>query len=666
MQRYYLNVPYPEKDVAKSLGAKWDAIVKRWYYTSKMDETKFWKWIVRPFMKVEELSEEQQELIRRAKRGENVLVDACIGSGKTTTIQVMCNELADRKILYLTYNKLLKLDAQTKICMRNVTVNNYHGFAYKMLRNSNIHCGVSDTIQTFNRVKPKLDRTFDMLVLDEYQDIEQEIAEMLEYIKAENPGIQIIAVGDMQQKIYDKTTLCVQKFIDSFLEEYSTLHFTKCFRLSGELAKKLGRIWGKRIDGVNRNCKVEFMDRWKVTKFLATQNPSDILCLGSRTGKMADVLNTLEKSYPEKFNKKTVYASIADNDGESAIPDSHTAIFTTFDSSKGLERPICVVFDYTESYWQVRIKQPLTDAKILRNIFCVAASRGKQRIIFVEDEFFLLEDTLREAESKNAKLEDYDISKMFDFKYKEDVEDCYSLLKTKRISRKREESIIDIQNTDGMIDLSPCIGTYQEAMFFHKYDIDKAIEHAEKIHRDRPKLNIPETATTEQKILYLTAYETYHDRYVKQVKIPFVPEDKKTLLRKRLSSVFSPDEIVQQRCEIPVEYGKKGFSISGVTDVCKDGKIFELKFVSELKHEHFLQLACYLVACRVKKGILWNVRNNEKYEVTIPDRKKFMEAVVKTITKGTATGFEIDNIFYSVPSLPRKRQNRRKQPVEVC
>ena len=55
MQKYYLNVPYAEKDVAKSLGAKWDAIVKRWYYTSKTDEAKFRKWIVRPFMKVEEL-----------------------------------------------------------------------------------------------------------------------------------------------------------------------------------------------------------------------------------------------------------------------------------------------------------------------------------------------------------------------------------------------------------------------------------------------------------------------------------------------------------------------------------------------------------------------------------------------------------------------------------
>ena len=44
------------------------------------------------------------------------------------------------------------------------------------------------------------------------QDIEQEFAEMLWKIKEANPSMQIVAVGDMQQKIYDKTTLNVPDF----------------------------------------------------------------------------------------------------------------------------------------------------------------------------------------------------------------------------------------------------------------------------------------------------------------------------------------------------------------------------------------------------------------------------------------------------------------------
>ena len=101
------------------------------------------------------LSDEQQLFIKKALQGANILVDACIGSGKTTAIQSLCNELPSTKqILYLTYNKLLKLDAKTKIKKKNVTVTNYHGFAYRVLIKNGMSVGVSDLIQVFIRQKP--------------------------------------------------------------------------------------------------------------------------------------------------------------------------------------------------------------------------------------------------------------------------------------------------------------------------------------------------------------------------------------------------------------------------------------------------------------------------------------------------------------------------------
>ena len=58
------------------------------------------------------LSEEQSKFVEIAQKGKNILVDACIGSGKTTAIQALCKELPrDKKILYLPYNKLLKIEA---------------------------------------------------------------------------------------------------------------------------------------------------------------------------------------------------------------------------------------------------------------------------------------------------------------------------------------------------------------------------------------------------------------------------------------------------------------------------------------------------------------------------------------------------------------------------
>lgn len=54
------------------------------------------------------------------------------------------------------------------------------------------------------------------------------------------------------------------------------------------------------------------MPKEDIIPFLADQIPADILCLGARTGEMSDTLNALEERYPDRFNKKTVYATISE------------------------------------------------------------------------------------------------------------------------------------------------------------------------------------------------------------------------------------------------------------------------------------------------------------------------------------------------------------------
>lgn len=616
------------------------------------------------------LSEEQQDFVNKALEGHNILVNACIGSGKTTAIQLLCNQLPkNKRILYLTYNKLLKLDAQSKINNSNAKVQNYHGIAWYYLHRINISAGVGDLITRFNETKPPIDH-YDVLIIDEYQDIETELSVLLEYIKSTSPNMQIIAVGDMQQKIYDKTNLDVAAFINQFLGTHLELEFTQCFRLSAALAEKLGRIWCKKIVGVNSDCVVEEMNMAQIADFLATQRPQDILCLGSRNGDLSKTLNTLEKEHPSTFNKRTVYASISDNDSiGSAQPTPNTAIFTTFDSSKGLERKVCVIFDYTESYWQVRISKPQQSYEILRNIFCVAASRGKSRIIFVNSgEAMLSEATLSTRVDENQNLTDVDIASMFDFKYREDIEKCFSLLQTERIPVE-DNTVIEVKSTDGMIDLSPCIGIYQEAMFFDTYEIDKAIEMYISLHDNKKTLWTKKVKQSglEQKILFLVSMETNQDRYRTQVVLPFVNEEAANQIADRLFTRLQHHENAQVGCRIPFSDKKNGdklFIAGGFADVVKDGIVYELKFVSELSHEHFLQCACYIVALNLEKGILWNTRDNTVFEVRVPDKKKFLDAVANAITKNKIKA------YYEPPSLkpksnttPQIRVARRFPPV---
>ena len=50
-----LNVPYEEKDEAKSLGAKWNSELKKWYIQNTKDCGKFMKWIWKDYKDYEEL-----------------------------------------------------------------------------------------------------------------------------------------------------------------------------------------------------------------------------------------------------------------------------------------------------------------------------------------------------------------------------------------------------------------------------------------------------------------------------------------------------------------------------------------------------------------------------------------------------------------------------------
>lgn len=584
-----------------------------------------------------ELSPEQKLFIDKALEGNNILVDACIGSGKTTSIQHLCQAIPSNKsVLYLTYNRLLKIDAKSKISAANITVTNYHGFASAILQKSKIHCGVSDLIQTFNKEKPALPH-YDVLIIDEYQDIDTELSDLLKIVKSSNPAIQIIAVGDMKQKIYDRTDLNVIKFINDFLDDHICLEFTLCFRLGYNHAAMLGRIWQKNIVGVNDTCQVSEMTKEEATDFLSCQSPKDILCLGARVGVMPTVLNKLERDFPNTFNKHTVYASISDTDNGIAVePNSDSAIFTTYDSSKGLEKKICVLFDFTEIYWSIRLNKPQQSYEILRNIFCVAASRGKERIIFVKGKDKLLsEETLSTPNDAQSNLTATMFSEMFDFKYKESIEKAFSLLKTKRLPSVDDE-IINIKTRDELIDLSPCIGIFQEASFFNKYDIDKNISLYFTMHPERRDYYNEKIRQSDidRKILFLTAMETGQLRYINQVSMPYITKSEEELLHKRLASVFSKDDDSQKSCcQIFDGVRDHTFTSYGFADVVKNDIVYELKFVRELTHEHFLQCACYVVALKLKKGILWNTRNNEMYEISIPDEKSFLSEVAKAVLK---------------------------------
>lgn len=580
-----------------------------------------------------QLSNEQQLFIDYALAGHNILVEACIGSGKTTAIQALCNRLAGKRVLYLTYNKLLKLDAKARIRNGFVTVTNYHGFAWQELRKNQMNAGVSDLIQAYNRADLPV-FPYDVLILDEYQDIDQEIADMLTHIKEKCPRIQIVAVGDMCQKIYDKTTLDVGAFIHEFLGNYIPMEFTQCFRLGSYHAAMLGRVWGKTIVGVNEAFRLDILPEYEARRIASQTKPKDLLVLGSRDHGATRLQNYLEDQYPDIFNKHTLWSKVFETSGATS-PTPDCAIFTTYDGCKGMERKVCILYDWDIRYWMARSQKPDVQYDILRNLFCVAASRGKQRLILIDERDLMDEETLSTPFHTKHEHGDMRISGMFSFKRKEDLENAYQLLQLEIVDHPGDP--IHIPISDGLIDLSFCVGTYAKAMYFANYNLDAAIEDClaspdkEHLRRGYKSYDI------NRKLLYLAMLETGQNRYMNQVRRIEVSPEAEEALKARLSTHLTPEETAQAAGYLTVldAYEERPlFSVRGMADVLTEDAVWMLTFTEAIPHEDVLQAAVHMIAQNKDTGYVWNLYSGERLKITIPDRDAFLDIVGFCVTKG--------------------------------
>lgn len=580
-------------------------------------------------------TEEQEAIIKAVEEGHNVFVDACIGAGKTTTLNDICITLKNKKILYLTYNKLLKEDAKKQIRGRNVEVHNYHGFVYRYLMAYRIpythQNGIKDFIKNVHSGDIRMPQ-YDVILVDEYQDINEDASNLIKTIDTfQNKEVQFVFVGDMKQKIYDTTRINVlEDCIFSLRKDYKQMDLTNCFRLNEEHAKVLGNIWNKKIKGVNPNQRVEIIsyDKDFLYEKISEYENEDVLILSPFRNNISlnQFINYIEKENPKKYNKKNLYITISDTDNSNK-PLDNSMIVTTFDGSKGLERKLAIVFGFETDALAYRSEK--SNREIIKNLFLVAASRGKNEIFFVQENQILTERNF-DLFLLNRKMENhYSPSKMFDFSFDEDIQSCFEMLETKEIKTSKKSEIKVVLN-DFNITLAPVIGIYQEAIFFKDWSYQKILDSYKEelpivkyIKKTKPKTKI-------KKVLALTAVETNLMRYYNQAIEEFIDIDEEVELIERLKERLDQDLNSQIKVEMELD---KHTNISGFIDTIKDGLPYELKFVDQLEYKHFLQLATYMCMGDFKKGILWNTKFNQVFEVKIKNEKEFLRRVIKTIQK---------------------------------
>lgn len=607
------------------------------------------------------LTDEQQFFIDSALAGKNILVDACIGSGKTTTIQKACEYLNPKRVLYLTYNRRLYDDACRKIHDQNTTIATFHRFAAQCCAANGIEQTSMNTVcRQFAMIShiPK----YDVVIVDEYQDLREDTAGVLNticrlsYLEYDGFVPQFLIVGDMQQKIYDTSNFKADEFIQYLFgivknDEY--MRFTQCFRLAPAYAAEIGQAWGKSIIGCNPNNRVETMDSLRhIANILSGYEPKDILVLGGKMswGARTQLQNMLEETYPNKFNKNTVYASMDEQDEMQSFDTSDAAIFTTYDSAKGLERKVCVVCDFTDKYFEARQKHSVS-REILKNIFLVAASRGKERIIFYKDQYAdKLEFSTIGAITGDMPIDMKPVamSNAFEHKYEEDIRDCVDFLTIEKIQDAGE--IIQATKSDGFIDLSACIGIHAQATYFDNFDID-AIILRNSVDAQNRNLHLPEfnpNWSLQKKILYYISMESGQLRYLRDIKKKFVSRASDKEIHKRLATVFDGTEPVELPCRITFQNARNATTgvrigdkmLTGRCDAfTHNGELYELKFVDTISPDHELQAALYAIAFNVEYAIIWNLQDDTKYRVSIDPSKisDFLQCVCKCISKDMLT-----------------------------
>ena len=383
-----------------------------------------------------EASDEQKVIIDYIDNY-NVLVDSVAGSGKTTTILHIAKKYPSKQILLLTYNKKLRIETKSKtekLELNNLEVHTYHSFCYKYYDKAcHTDCVIRQILNNNLRPINSITKKYDIVILDESQDmtplyfqlIFKIISEFVDYSKdnqnnQNNQNNRLCVLGDKFQSIYSFNNADARFIIHAkelFAADlgpnklpWKDAKLSLSFRLTNEMGKFLN------------NCVLR-EDRIRTNKTIKTSNIDRAFTLGSNVRYIVcncfnDVNNRIYNEilmYLKEYNvndmfilapslksdqcgirilanklSKDGYAVYVPSSDDEKIDDDilrNKIAFSTFHQAKGLERKVCVVFNFDDSYFKYYKKDiPQNLQNICPNEIYVALTRASERLTVLHHE----------------------------------------------------------------------------------------------------------------------------------------------------------------------------------------------------------------------------------------------------------------------------------------
>jgi hypothetical protein len=354
-----------------------------------------------------EPSSEQQLIIDNIKKGKNVIVDACAGSGKSTTILSCAQQMPEKRFLQITYNSMLRMEIKDKVkqlCLKNITVHTYHSLAVaKYTKEACTDTGIRkilrENIQPISQIYPQ-----NVIVLDETQDMTYLYYQfVVKFCKDMGTPFQILVLGDYMQGLYefkgaDIRFLTMADQIWSNFSQLSTPEFLKCsLKMSYRITNQMASFVNEAMLGENRlyACKDgEPVIYIRNTKHILQRtvtyhilelikkgaNPGDFFVLGASVKGANSQIRRIENSLVEAGIPCHVPMMETDKIDEKVIDGK--VVFSTFHSVKGRQRPYVFVVGFDQSYLTHFAKT--IDDNICPNTLYVACTRATKQLFILE------------------------------------------------------------------------------------------------------------------------------------------------------------------------------------------------------------------------------------------------------------------------------------------
>ena len=378
------------------------------------------------------MNDEQRAVVEHMKSGENVVVNAVAGSGKSTTVLFMAKETPSLNTIQFTYNSTLRLEIREKAKVQGLTnleVHTFHSMAVKYYDESaHTDTGIRKILAENlapRRSLPKMD----IVVLDETQDITELYFRMIvKFTKDMDHDFQLLVLGDYQQGMYefkgsDSRFLTLadklwRKHPRLKSHVFHTCHLTMSYRITLQMCDFLNNVMlgEQRLRACregslpviylrNTRHNLENMVVYHVTKLLSEgAKPSDFFILGSSVKGQKSLIRKIENAlvcrgvpcHVPMFETETVDDKVIDN----------KVVFCTFHSAKGRERKYVFVTGFDQAYMDTCCRD--LDQKMCPNTLYVAATRASECLFLLERDQFQEDRPLSFLKKSHAEMKKMD------------------------------------------------------------------------------------------------------------------------------------------------------------------------------------------------------------------------------------------------------------------